>query len=519
MFDLTIVNGTVFDGTGGVPVRQDIGVRDGRIAALGGLVAAESAATIDAGGSQVCPGFIDAHSHSGKRLLIEPSARSKIFQGVTTEVLGNCGTSPAPITGKYRRGTGELARLLPGTWQSVAEYRALWEQVRPAVNGVLLVGHNNLRGAVVGYAARAATDAELREMTHLLEAGLAEGARGLSTGLIYTPGMFAAPGEISVLAAAAAGHGGVYTSHMRNEGELLLASIDETLAVGRETGIKVQISHLKARGADNWSLLDTGLERIRSARAQGVPVCADRYPYIASSTTLDVVFPKWMMDGGHDAELARLRDPADRARLREELLAGRMEDYWGTILVCGTSHPDNKRFQGKKLTQIADALDLEPVDALLRIVEADELGTGAVFFGMCEENLAKVLAEPYVMIGSDASVRAPTGPLSHDHPHPRGYGSFPKFLRAALDGKTVALPEAIRKMTGLPAAQFGLGDRGVIAMGKAADLLVFDPATVRDRATYEQPHQLAAGIAHVIVNGVPAVRDGELTGQRAGQLL
>ncbi|MBN1673880.1 MAG: D-aminoacylase [Kiritimatiellae bacterium] len=519
MFDLKIVNGDVLDGTGAGARRTDVGIRNGRIADCGNLSAAEAASSIDATGRTVCPGFIDAHSHSDSYLLLEPSAPSKVFQGITTEVLGNCGTSAAPVTGKYDKPSEWREKKYPGAWQTVAEYRALLERVGPGPNAVLLVGHNNLRGAAVGYEARAAGADELRAMVRLLEQALDEGARGLSTGLIYTPGLFAPVSEITTLAGVVARRGGVYTSHMRSESDRLLEAIDETLAIGRDSGVAVRISHLKTARRENWALLDPALTRIRGAIRDGMDLAADRYPYIASSTSLSSLFPQWACEGGREACLARLGDPAQKARLREALLASHPAEYWETVAISSTSHPDNKRFQGKRLMEAADALGQEPVDAFLHVVQADALTTGGIFFGMSEENMWRILAEPYVMIGTDASLRAPTGPLSLDHPHPRSYGSFPRFIRAALDGRTVSLPEAVRKCTSLPADRFGLSARGRLVPGYAADIVVFDPAALRDAATYESPHRLAEGITHVVINGVVTIAEGRLTGERGGRVL
>jgi len=518
MLDLKITGGTVYDGTGRSGVRADIGITGRTISEVGDLAPAEARRELDARGRFVCPGFIDAHSHSDAYLLLEPSAPSKLYQGITTEVVGNCGSSAAPRFGQARLPSDWQAFEYPGFWQSTAEYRAILERVVPAVNVVALVGHNVLRGSVVGYEGRAATPDELTAMARLLAESLDAGARGFSTGLIYPPGMYASAAEIETLARVAAARGGLYTSHMRSEGRQLIESLEETIGVGRVTGVRVQVSHLKTSGRANWSLIDRALETIERARAAGIEVAADRYPYVSSCTELDVIFPNWATEGGHEAELARLRDPATRARLRADILASRPEDYWG-IVTIGSSKAQDGRFRGRLLADAAGELGMEPVDAALYLIETDKLGTSAFFQGMCEDNMWRILAQPYVMLGSDASVRAPWGPLSRDYPHPRAYGTCPRFLRAALDGRTVPLEEAVRKMTSLPADWFRLADRGRLAPGKAADVVVGDPATVRDLATYAAPHQLAAGIVHVTVNGTCELEDGRLTGQRAGAWL
>lgn len=519
MLDLKIVGGDVFDGTGGMPQRVDIGITADRITDIGDLAGAEAGQTINATERYVCPGFIDAHSHSDTYLILEPSAHSKIYQGITTEVVGNCGASGAPLYGEYRMPSDWQDKTYPGRWRTVAEYREHLEAAKPAPNVFLLIGHNTLRAGAMGYGNRPATADELELMKRRLRESLDAGGRGFSTGLVYLPGLFAPAEEVVALAGIVAEYDGIYTSHMRSEASRLLEAIDETLDVGRATGCRVQVSHLKATGKKNWHLVDDALQMIRDARADGLEAASDRYPYTASNTDLDVLFPDWVFDGGRDTALACLRDSGRRAKLREEMLRERADDYWATVRIGSTSHPDNKRFKGQWLTDVAGTLGLEPVDAVLYLTESDELGTTAFFFGMSEENMWKILAEPFVMFGSDASLRAPHGPLCGDHPHPRAYGSLAKFARAALDGKTVPFPEAVRKMTSLPAEQFRLKGRGMITTGNAADIVVLDPATIEDRADYAEPHQLAVGIEHVIINGVHTLAGTELTGERGGRIL
>lgn len=517
--DLKIGGGRLADGTG-APIRiADVGVIGDRVAEVGDLSRASAKRTIDAAGRLVCPGFIDAHSHSDSYLLLEPSAPSKIYQGVTTEVVGNCGTSAAPLLGAARLPSDWGDKPYPGRWSTVAEYRALLESVKPAVNVVMLAGHGKLRSAVMGYEGRTARPDEVWEMAALLERAMDEGARGLSTGLIYAPGMFADAAEIAVLAGVPARRDGIYTTHMRSEGAGLLDALEETLQVARVSGVRVQVSHLKTSGRANWGLIDAALEKLNTARAAGIDVAADRYPYTASNTDLDVIFPPWAAEGGREAVLARLRDPATRARLRAELAESRPERYWGTIVIGSTAHPDQAALQGLSLEEAARRLGLEPVDAALHVIDKDELRTSAFFFGMCEENMWRILGQPWTMIGSDASLRSPEGILSHDFPHPRAYGTFPRFLRAALDGKTVSPEEAIRKMTALPAGQFRLKNRGVLERGAAADVLVIDTDRLREVSTFAKPHALAEGVERVIVNGVPTLEAGSLTGRRGGRVL
>lgn len=517
--DWILRGGTVVDGLGGEGARADVGIAGDRIAAVGDLSKAAAANEFDATGLLVCPGFIDVHTHSDAYLLIEPGAPSKIRQGVTTEITGNCGASAAPRWPGYTLPADWLEQSYPGDWHSVAEYRALLDAQKPAVNSAMLIGHRAIRAAAMGIEARAATKDEIAKMQVLLEAALEEGGAGLSTGLVYAPAMYAQPEEIQALAKVVARRGGIYATHMRSEGGKLLEAIDEALDVARATGVRLQISHLKTAGRANWGKLDAALEKIRAAQKAGVEVASDRYPYTASCTDLDVILPTWAAQGGRAAILARLRDPAVRAKIRAEMASARDEKYWENVWVGSTHHPDNAPFAGKPIAVTAEAWKLHPLDAALRFMETDELFTGGIFFGMSEENMWRILAEPWVMIGSDASIRAPWGSLSHDHPHPRAYGTFGRFLRAALDGKTVSVGEAVRRMTSLPAEHFRLKDRGEIREGVFADVVALDPKTFRDLATYEKPHQFCEGLSAVWVNGALTFRDGKDTGARGGRYL
>jgi len=519
MFDLLIRNASIIDGSGHPAHNADVAVTGSDIAATGNLCEATARITIDGTARIVCPGFIDTHTHSDTYLLIEPSAPSKTHQGVTTEVVGNCGASAAPRIGNAQMPSDWASHTYPGSWQTVGEYRTLLDDAGPAPNVVMLVGHNTLHGGVVGYGNQPATPDQRKAMVRVLEEAMADGARGISTGLVYMPGKFADQEELVALLETVARKDGIYTSHIRNESDAVLAALDEALALGQAAGVRTVVSHLKASGRKNWQHMDAILERMAQAREQGIDAAADRYPYTASCTDLDIVFPDWAAEGGRNAVLGRLRDSATRDRLRQALERERNEEYWNSIIVGSTSHPDNISFQGMPLPDIARTLGLSPVDTVLHLIDTDSLRTSAFFNSMNRDNMLRVLAEPYVMIGSDASLRAPTGPLSKEYPHPRAYGSHARVLRMALDGETVAIEEAIRKMTSLPAECFRLPKRGRIQKGYKADLVVFDPATVCDKATYAAPHQLAEGIEHVIVNGTRALANGVLTGERAGQVL
>jgi N-acyl-D-amino-acid deacylase len=518
-FDLLIQNGTVFDGTGADGVSADLGICGERIAAVGDLAGAEAAHILDAAGQIVCPGFIDAHSHSDAYLLIEPRASSKVFQGITTEVCGNCGASAAPRLGGANLPSDWQDKPFPGTWRTVAEYRVLFEQVKPAVNAALLIGHNTLHRGICGCEPRGATPEELNDMRRALEQALDEGGCGLSTGLIYPPASAVPREEIVELAKICAAKEKIYTSHMRSEGKQLLEAIDEALDIGRRSGARIQISHLKTSGRSNWHKIDTALEKIETARAGGLEVASDRYPYTAAQTDLDIILPDWALYDGKEAVLSRLRDSGQREKIRQEILAGRGEFGFDTVMIGSAEHPELQPFCGMKVNDAAERLGMEPVDTLLHIIEKDDLRTGGIFFGMCEENMWRILAQPWVMLGCDASLRAPDGILSRDHPHPRAYGSFTRFLRASLDGKTVPLPEAVRKMTSLPAEQFRLTGRGILRQSAVADIVVFDPQTLRENTTYPTPHRLSNGIKTLIVNGTLTLSGGKPTGHHNGRFL
>jgi len=536
-FDVLLKGGTVIDGTGAPSRVADVGIQRDRITAIGDLAAAKADRCIDATGMVVAPGFIDAHAHSDAYLLLEPDAPSKLAQGITTEINGQCGGSAVPRLGRARLSSDWASHLYPQldaatqtlsptptapAWTTVASYRSLFDAVRPALNTVQFIGHNTLRAGVMGYEPRPATLDDLQAMCRNLEQALDEGGWGLSTGLLYQPGKYAEPEEITTLARTAATRGGMYATHMRSEGKYLVESVEDVLELSRRTGIRVQISHLKTAGPANWHKIETTLERINTARDDGVPVHSDRYPYTASGTDLDVVLPDWASAGGRDAILANLRDPAIRVRIEDELNDSGHD--WTSVMIGGGWSETVRVFSGRTLAEAADMLGLTPGETVCRFIEADETRTGAFFFGMCLENLRRIYAQPWVMPGSDASLRAPWGPLGQDHPHPRAYGTMPRFLRlmtghepgfAALSG----LEEAVRRMTTLPAQAFGLRDRGVLRVGAYADIAVFDFQHFTDAATYAQPHQFAHGMRHVIVNGALSFFEGRFTGARGGRFL
>jgi N-acyl-D-amino-acid deacylase len=469
------------------------------------------------------------HSHSDWRLWGNRRAESKIRQGVTTEVVGNCGFSPAPVNPAFREDLRGFALYIPPgldlSWRSVGEYLDRFEGDGCALNVVQLVGHGTLRIAAMGFARRPPTAAELDTMRRLVAESLEGGAWGLSTGLIYAPGSFADTGEIVELARVAARGGGFYASHIRGEGTTLLDAVSEAIRIGREGGLPVEVSHLKAAGRLHWGKVTEALALIDGARADGLDVTADAYPYTASSTTLRTLLPDWALEGGIEATLARLADSTTRARITAEVEAGTgsRENFaanvgWDAIMIAYA--PTRRDAEGRRLSELGRAWGLAPSEAALRLIEAERGKASMILFQLDEADVRRVLAHPQVMIGSDGSALAASGELAQGMPHPRNYGTFPRVLgRYSRDEGVLALEQAIYKMTGLPARRLGLADRGVIRVGARADLVVFDPRTVEDRATYEAPHQYPRGIEHVLVNGRLVIRDGEHTGSLPGRVL
>ena len=466
----------------------------------------------------VCPGFVDIHSHSDESMFVNSALESALHQGVTTVVCGNCGGASAPVMGLAAAELDrDLARFdLERTWTSFAEYAAAVERNRAAINVCSFVGHGTLRMCVMGGDAREPTAGELAAMKALLASALGDGAIGMSTGLIYPPSAYGTTDEIVALAAVVAGRGGLYASHIRNEGEKLLDAIEEGIEIGRRSGARVQLSHHKASGQRNWGKVRDSTARIESAQAEGVDVTADQYPYTASSTGLSATIPNWVHEGGTLAMVERLRDPAVRRRVRDEWTeTGRA---WDRIVIARARH--HPEWSGRSVIDLARGSGQDPMEwACLALIE-HEGAIDIVHHSMSEDDVRYVMAKEWIAIGSDSRANAPYGPLSFGSPHPRSYGTFPRVLgRYARDERVVSLEDAVRKMTSLPASRLRLRDRGVLRDGAAADVVVFDPQRVADRATYDDPHRYPDGMPFVIVNGALAVERGETTSARAGRFL
>lgn len=521
MFDLVVRGGTVY-GTGGEPVRADVAIVGDRIVGVGQLGEAEATAEIDASGKAVAPGFINVLSHSYFTVLHDPRSLSELTQGVTMQVFGE-GSTMGPLTDRMSR---DLEQRHPDmglevTWSRLSEYLAHVEKRGCAQNVASFIGNGTLRPYTLGYDDRPATAAELDRMRGLVAEEMADGALGLATALIYPPESYAPTEELIALSEVVASYGGKYISHMRNEGSGLLDAIDELLRISREAGLPAEIYHLKASGRPNWHLMPAALERVESARASGAPITADVYSYTASSTGLTSVIPQRFHEGGPVALYDRLADSDARRSIRQAVVdSGRWGDTDSAddVLVLGVQRDEHRKYQGMTLRAVAESRGVEPVDAALDLIRDDRTRVTVAFFSMSEDNLREQLRRPWVGVGSDGSSMAPEGAFLNAPTHPRAYGTFARVLgKYVREERVLTLADAVDRMTTRPAGTFGLEDRGRLAEGCFADVVVFDPDTVADRATFEDPHQLSVGVSDVVVNGTPAIRDGEFTGELAGR--
>ena len=520
-YDLLITNGRIIDGTGSPWYRGDVAIRGDRIAAVGVLRGAHARDTIDASGLVVSPGWIDMLGHSEYSLLDDGRALSKITQGITTEITGEV-TSVVPVNERTLRELG-FARSNRVDWTDLNGYFARLERERPAINLATFVTVGSVRRYVMGDANRPATSDELSQMRALVAEAMQQGAVGLSTGMIYAPATYASTDEIVELAKVAAQYGGGYASHIRSEGARLIEAINEAVTIGERAGTWVQVHHLKASGKANWGKMPAAIAAIEAARTRGVDVSADQYPYRASSTGLDAIIPSWAHAGGTDSLVARLQDPATRTRLAADIMGpGQREELIGEssggpagVMLAGFRTDSLRRYNGMLLSDVAAQRNQPAIDAVFDLLIADSASTQAIYFSMSETDIELAMQQPWVSVGIDAGAR---DTVLASHPHPRAFGSFPRILCHYVKARNViTLPDAIRKFTALPASRVGLADRGVVKAGMYADLTIFDEATVCDRATFEKPVQTSAGIRHVLVNGVPVVRNAAVTGARPGR--
>ena len=521
-WDLVVRNGTIVDGSGGAPYEGDVAILDGRIVAVGRSLAGSGSEELDARGLAVAPGFIDIHSHADGTLFDDPRAESVIRQGITTVIVGQDGGSRGPSRDDPSA-EGQLRRSLRarGAFASLGDFLAAVDALPSAVNLASMVGLGTVRGIIIGADDRPATAAEIARMRSLVSAAIAHGACGASSGLEYVPGAFASREELAALCAPLAAARLPYATHMRNEDDRLLEALDESIEVARAAGCALQVSHLKTQGPRNWPKINTALERLEKARAAGMDVAFDRYPYVAYQTGLTNLFPAWSRDGGTERFLARVRDASTAVRVREETLAKvELIGGWNNVQITSVADVADKSAEGQRMGSWAQRQGVDPYDAALALLQRSGGDVGMVGFAMSEENIERFLAHPLGMVCSDGGAFATEGPARRGHPHPRSLGSFPRVLgRYVRERRALTLEDAVRKMSAFPASRVRLANRGMLREGFAADVVVFDPATVADRATFAEPFQYGAGIRIVIVNGVTALRDGERGERRAGRAL
>ncbi len=526
-YDVVIRHGTIYDGTGSPGRAGDVAIRGDTIAAIGQLGRARGKQEIDATGLAVAPGFINMLSHSEETLIEDPRSQSEIRQGVTLEVFGEM--SFGPLNERMKQEGRELQGDIRYdiAWDTLDEYLRHLEKRGIAPNVASFVGAATVRDYVIGKADRAPTPAELEQMKALVDRAMREGALGVTTALIYTPDTFASTEELIELSKVAAKYGGIYTAHMRSEGDRFLEAIDETLRIAREAKIPVEIYHLKAAGESNWPKMQQAVAKIEAARKEGLQVTADMYNYTAGATGFDAAMPPWVQEGGVKAWIERLKDPAVRARVIDEM---RHPAKWESlyfaagsperVLLLGFKTDALKPLTGKTLAEVARQRGTSPEDTIIDLVIADGTRVEVAYFLMSEENVRRQIALPWMSFGSDAGSSAPEGVFLKSNPHPRAYGNFARLLgHYVRDEKVIPLPEAIRRLTLLPATNLRIEGRGALRPGYFADLAIFDPATIADQATFENPRQYATGMKFVLVNGVTVLRDGEHTGALPGRIV
>jgi N-acyl-D-amino-acid deacylase len=527
-FDIIIQGGTVYDGTGRAPRRADVGILKDRIAAIGNLSRATAATIVDANGLAVAPGFINMLAHSESSLIVDPRSLSELKQGVTTQIFGEFSMGPLNEQMKVRLRETRGENRYEIEWTTLAEYLAYLEKRGISQNVASFIGAVTIREHVIGLEDKQPTPAQLNEMRELVRREMESGALGITTALIYPPAFFAKTDELIELCKVAAKYRGKYTTHMRSEGNQLLEAVQETIRISREAGLPAEIYHLKASGESNWPKMDQVIRMIEDARRHGVKISANMYTYPAGGTGLDASMPPWVWDGGREAGYKRLQDPATRQKIAEAIRTP-SNDWENLYMLAGS--PDRlllasfrseklKPLAGKTLGEVAKMRGKDPVETIMDLVLEDRSRIGTIYFLMSEENIKKQIRLPWVSFGSDAASIAPEGNVLRSSAHPRAYGNFARLLgKYVRDEKVISLTEAIRRLTGLPATNLELDHRGFLKPGMFADVVVFDPKTIGDRATFENPHQLSVGVKDVFVNGVQVLKDGEHTGSKPGRAL
>jgi len=527
-FDLIITNGHIIDGTGSPWYSGDIGIRDGKIAAIGNLSASARKRTIDAAGKVVAPGFIDMLGQSELTILVDPRLPSKIYQGITSEVTGE-GNSIAPLNDaiiQSDRDTYDHYRINPD-WRTFRQYFARLEKQGIGINVADYIGATQVRRIVLGDNDIQPTPEQLEQMKALVRDAMKGGARGVSTSLEYAPAPYAKTDELIALATEASKSGGIYATHMRSEGDAIMESLDETFRIGREARIPVEIWHLKVAGKSNWGRMPEVVSKINAARAAGADITADTYAYTAWYNDFSAFIPPWAHDGGTTKLVERLKDPATRARVRKDMLtpSKTWDNEWqeipgpDAIMIGAVQNPKLISLQGKRLSEIAKSSNKDPIDALCDLLIEDP-SIGVAVFGMSQPDVTLALQQPWVSVDNDSEGTSPEGILGQAHPHPRAYGTFPRILsKYVREDKALPLEDAIRKFSALPAQRMRLIDRGVLKLGMWADVVIFDPATIHDRATFDNPNQLSEGMDFVLVNGVPVIDQGKMTGALPGKVL
>jgi N-acyl-D-amino-acid deacylase len=525
-YDLLIAGGSVLNGEGTPAVRADVGIRGGRIATIGDLSTAAATRRIEASGLTVAPGFIDIHNHSDYTILVEPKSESMIRQGVTTMVLGESRSAGPIKAGEEARARADGVTV---DWTTLGGYFAKLEHEHMSTNIASYVGEEQVWTYVKGYGQSSAAPQELDEMKRLIAQAMEDGAMGLSTALLQPPSSFATTANLIELAKTARQYGGIYSSHIRDEGEGVFRAIDEAIRVGKGAGIRVDVIHMKIAHRKLWGRANEIVAMVQKARDEGDDIRANVYPYTAGQNNLSSIVPPWAHDGGRENMLERLKDPSARKRMREEVMNGLPDWYnhylatgegWAGMILVSLRHERNKPFQGKRMSELIAARGGHPADVLFDVLLEEGGSVPTVFFHHSEPDMQLIMKQPWTSIGSDGSAVSPNGPTGRTHPHPRYYGTFPRVLgRYVRELKVITLAEAVKKMTSMNADKLGITDRGRLKEGLAADVTVFDQDRVIDRATFEQPHQFPAGIQYVIVNGVVTVDNEQHTGALAGRVI